>query len=104
MSNMYSNVVILLPLYKPNFDFLLKQIMSLKNQTFKEWNCYILIDGPSDELGELYQTLDSRFQVYKGSRLGVYANIERGLSIAFQNTSFDYFSVTVNHGFIFISS
>lgn len=77
-------VYILLPIYKPNLDWLSEQIDSIATQTYTEFICIVSHDGGVSELQreKIVQTFpDDRF-VYTSSknRLGTYRHIERLIS------------------------
>ena len=81
----FGQVLILLPIYKPNKTYLAEQILSLADQTYSNFVCVLSHDGPLDN--ELYNDFrsmlpDSRFTfLVQAENLGVYRHIERLLDI-----------------------
>lgn len=85
------DVVVILPVYKPNMEFLKVQIESIVNQTYKNWECLLIIDGHHEFSDEFIEQLDSRFKVVCGNRLGVYGNIERALQYSLTYADYKYY-------------
>jgi glycosyltransferase involved in cell wall biosynthesis len=77
-------VVILMPIYKPDINFLLRQIESINSQQFENFVCILGFDGPIDGTitSALRETLDPvRFRICGyPHQTGVYLHIERLLS------------------------
>ena len=76
-----SEVLIILPVYEPQLPYLNEQIISLQNQSFRDFTCVVSYDGPkSHEFIEYLEKacLDSRFITTSFDRkVGVYRHIER---------------------------
>lgn len=69
--------------YNPCLSYLIDQISSLKNQSFKNWKCVVVDDNSSDEkFKNLMEVIgdDSRFEVHRNSEnLGSFKTFERAL-------------------------
>lgn len=85
ISNHDPKIGIALATYNPCLSYFLDQISSLKNQTYKNWNCVIVDDNSSEEK---YQHIlevisgDSRFKVHRNDvNLGSFKTFERALSL-----------------------
>jgi len=77
-----SRVAILLAVYNPDTEFLRKQILSIKEQSYKNWVCYISDDASTIQwLPEVKDLLDKRFILSKSTdNVGPYRNFEKLLS------------------------
>lgn len=77
-------VVILMPIYKADINFLLRQIESINSQQFESFVCILGFDGPIDGTitSAIGETLDpKRFQICGYPRqAGIYLHMERLLS------------------------
>lgn len=78
------DVVILMPIFKPHINFLLRQIESINLQTFQNFVCIVGFDGPIDgtTTSALREIIDpKRFRVCGYThQTGIYLHIERLLS------------------------
>lgn len=83
---MSHRVLILLPVFEPNLEYLQAQVSSLAAQTFTEFECLVSYDGPVSDITifEIRKLLpDSRFQLLtRKSRLGLYRHVEALFQIA----------------------
>jgi glycosyltransferase involved in cell wall biosynthesis len=75
--------VIVLAAYKPDYELFGRQLRSIQDQTIRDFDCIITVDGGVDEVAEYIDREfgdDVRFRVVGSeSRLGYYLNFERGL-------------------------
>lgn len=73
------SVCIVLAVFNPNTEFLRKQIQSIRNQSNKNWICYISDDASTTQwLPEVKDLLDKRFVVSKSlNNVGPYRNFEK---------------------------
>lgn len=89
-------VAIVLATYKPNFEFFKLQIESLKSQTYKNWNCWIVDDHSPQNFHIFMRNLiegDDRFELKLfEENLNSFKNFERGLFLVPDN--FDYISLS----------
>lgn len=78
--------------YNPCLSYLIDQISSLKNQSFKNWKCVVVDDNSSDEkFKNLMEVIgdDSRFEVHRNSsNLGSFKTFERALGLLPENVDF----------------
>jgi hypothetical protein len=81
---MLEPIVILLPVYECNYDFLKEQLLSIARQTYSEFNCVVSCDGESSlvNLSKIRLLLpDKRFAlITQPMRLGLYKHIEKLVS------------------------
>lgn len=79
-------VAVCMATYNPPADLFVRQIESIRNQTYRNWVCVISDDGSAPAVrAEMRRVLagDPRFRVSEGGgRLGFYHNFERALSLA----------------------
>jgi len=77
-------IAIVLTTYNPNHEYFIKQIDSIRAQTWQNWVCYIVDDKSAQEYQTFIQKVvegDSRFICYfHDTNLGSYHNFERGLN------------------------
>ncbi|MDX1919135.1 MAG: glycosyltransferase family 2 protein [Candidatus Caenarcaniphilales bacterium] len=85
-------IAIAMATYNPSKEFLIKQLESLKNQTYKNWFCVIVDDCSQPESFEEIQKLiqnDNRFKLYQNEKnLGAYLTFEQGLLKIPEGTQF----------------
>ncbi|HDV5849039.1 TPA: glycosyltransferase [Legionella pneumophila] len=82
MLNHYK-IAIIMAVYKPNTEFFLQQLLSIKNQTYSNFVCFCHGDGPHHELFKKMSAriADDRFRFVENQNLvGFYDNFRRGLS------------------------
>ncbi|MDH3689955.1 MAG: glycosyltransferase [Gammaproteobacteria bacterium] len=76
-------VAICLPTFNPDVGRFVKQVESIKNQTYENWCCIVNDDAsPNDKYAEINSICggDDRFHVYRNrERLGFYHNFEQCL-------------------------
>jgi glycosyltransferase involved in cell wall biosynthesis len=74
-------IAIVIGVYNPDINFLISQIESIKNQTNKDWLCYISDDSSDNNwYSGLKEIFDSRFILkFWEENLGSYFNFERAL-------------------------
>lgn len=86
-------VVILLPIYQFNHDWLKEQLVSIANQTFRSFQCVVSSDGQMDsyQIVEINSILpDTRFKlVMQEKHLGLYLHVAS--LIKFHTSPFKYF-------------
>ncbi|MBQ3358036.1 MAG: glycosyltransferase [Microbacterium sp.] len=74
---------IVLAAYSPDPELFRRQLTSLQEQTVREWECVISVDGDPEPIAALVAEItegDARFRIVgDGTRLGFYLNFERGL-------------------------
>lgn len=63
-------VSVLMPVYKPNREWLVESIKSIVNQTFKDWELLILDDSPKDYEFDYQSVLDE----FKDTRIKFFSN------------------------------
>ena len=89
---MMGRVLIVLPVFKPNLEFLKDQLNSIADQSFTDYLCVVSFDGPENQL-EFEKirevSLDSRFVlVIQKRRHGTYGHIE--ILLSEYATSFEF--------------
>jgi glycosyltransferase involved in cell wall biosynthesis len=76
-------IAIVLATYNPDSQYLAKQLASIRQQTWRNWFCYVVDDCSTAECQEKIQTLvgnDPRFSChFHEKNVGSYHNFERGL-------------------------
>lgn len=84
-------VAIVLATYNPKCQYFLKQIESIKQQTWQNFICYIVDDNSASACKDKMLKLvgdDSRFIcLFHDSNLGSYHNFERGLNYCLLNSA-----------------
>ena len=80
---------IVLATYKPNLEYLSKQIQSIKNQTYQNWVCHIVDDSSQLEYQAVIKKItanDPRFiSHFHNNNVNHYYNFERGIKYAIQD-------------------
>lgn len=78
--------------YNPCLSYLIDQISSLRNQTFKNWKCVIVDDNSSEQKFQNILAIigdDDRFEIHRnGSNMGSFKTFERALSLLPENVNF----------------
>jgi len=78
--------LIVMAVYKPDPALLERQIQSIQNQSLREWNCLVGIDGDDPAALALIRSMtngDTRFQIQSfRENIGAYRHFERLLSSA----------------------
>lgn len=77
---------VVIAVYNPNFVYLSKELHSIMDQSYTNWECVLVVDNLEKipEL-DLLALQDERIKVFYGENLGVYHNFERGLQIGLQS-------------------
>ena len=87
MQNLNTNkqVAVVMATYNPNIEFFVKQIHSIKEQTYTNWECIVIDDCSSNEkFEEIKQIIaeDVRFTLHQNKvNLGSYHTFEEGLKL-----------------------
>ena len=84
MKLVFSELIILLPIFKPNYERLKIQVGSIVNQHFQDWQLLLLDDDPdhSNQTLLLQFTEDHRIKLLNNNEnLGLYKSIEHHLSL-----------------------
>lgn len=85
-------VAICMATYNPPLDLFVRQIQSIRNQSYSHWVCIISDDGSRPDTFEKMQEIvaqDKRFHIYPApSRLGFYRNFERCISLTPKEAEF----------------
>jgi glycosyltransferase involved in cell wall biosynthesis len=83
-------ISIVLATYNPNVEFFVKQINSLKEQTYINWKCIVIDDCSSTEKFEEIKKIiaeDARFTLHQNKvNLGSYHTFEEGLKLLSKET------------------
>lgn len=91
-SNYQSKATIVVPVFRPNFDFLRDQLLSIRDQEHVSFNCVVGFDGevpPKDQVESLKRELDTRFSLLVfPTHLGLYRNVERLLNLVESDSDF----------------
>lgn len=78
--------------YNPCLSYLIDQITSLKNQTYKNWKCVVVDDNSNDEkFSNILQIIgdDPRFEIHRNSsNLGSFKTFERALGLVPKEADF----------------
>lgn len=78
--------------YNPCLSYLIDQISSLRNQTFKNWKCVIVDDNSSEQKFQNILAIigdDDRFEIHRnGSNMGSFKTFERALSLLPEKVNF----------------
>lgn len=78
-------IAIAMATYNPCLSYLIDQVTSLKNQTYKNWKCIVVDDNSKDEkFKNILEVIgnDSRFEIHRNSQnLGSFKTFERALSM-----------------------
>lgn len=75
-------ISVLFPVYKPTPDHLVEAIDSIKNQTYKKFECLFLYDAPTEEISEIlnnYIKSDPRFRIIRAADKGLAYALNLGL-------------------------
>ena len=87
MQNLNTNkqVAVVMATYNPNIEFFVKQIHSIKEQTYTNWECIVIDDCSSNEKFEEIKKIiaeDVRFTLHQNKvNLGSYHTFEEGLKL-----------------------
>lgn len=74
--NTSPKVSIILPTYN-RAEFIVETIVSIRNQTYQNWELIIVDDGSDDNTEEIVKKIeDSRIQFYKAGRIGIGSKIK----------------------------
>ena len=87
MNNDFRGTVsVLMPVYRPNHDWLKESVESLKLQTLKSWILVMSLDGEDPQTvqaADIVQALiedDKQLIIIRGKRVGISGALNRGLS------------------------
>lgn len=91
------SVIVLIPIYNPDLEFLIKQIDSVLSQTNRVEEIVLVDDFSSDKsflgLIESLQTKIKVFLIENSSNLGTYRSIEVGLDFIYRNSNSKYIAL-----------
>jgi len=95
MSNrvMNNKVAIIVPIYNPNRDLLSKLLLSIIQQTFSDWVCFLFDDSPQRTEWLLDEIADERIKYIKNEKnLGIYGNYSQAISQISQDYEYIFLS------------